>query len=74
MTSSITSAVTYSCFIMFSRTCRNQNGDDTEETADMECSPYAVGSGEEEIKFRSKQDTLKQEDQEKSTDVYSDVI
>ncbi|KAB5526006.1 hypothetical protein PHYPO_G00146720 [Pangasianodon hypophthalmus] len=52
---------------------RNQNGDDTEDTADMECSPYAVGSGEEEIKFRSKQDTLKQEAQEKSTDIYSVV-
>ncbi|MCJ8747392.1 hypothetical protein PDJAM_G00153020 [Pangasius djambal] len=57
---------------MFSRNCRNQNGADTEETADMECSPYAVGSGEEEIKFGSKQDTLKQE--EKSTDVYSVVM
>ncbi|KAF4091090.1 hypothetical protein AMELA_G00033200 [Ameiurus melas] len=51
---------------------RNQNADDMEEKADMEC-PYAVGSGEEEIKFRSQGDALKQEGQEESRDLYSVV-
>ncbi|XP_053472573.1 uncharacterized protein LOC128602668 [Ictalurus furcatus] len=51
---------------------RNQDADDTEEKADMEC-PYAVGCGEEEIKFRSQGDTLKQEGQEESRDLYSVV-
>lgn len=49
---------------------RNQNADDTEEKADMEC-PYAVGCGEEEIKFRSQGDTLKQEGHEESRALYS---
>ncbi|XP_060715723.1 uncharacterized protein LOC132839011 isoform X1 [Tachysurus vachellii] len=51
---------------------RNQQGDDMEETADVECSPYAVGSGEEVVKFKCKQDALNQKDQEEST-VYSVV-
>lgn len=34
-------------------------------------SPYAVGSGEDEIKFRSKQDDLKQGGQEESSAFYS---
>ncbi|XP_053532716.1 uncharacterized protein LOC108259101 isoform X2 [Ictalurus punctatus] len=49
---------------------RNQNADDTEEKADIEC-PYAVGCGEEEIKFRSQGDTLKQEGHEESRALYS---
>ncbi|GAA6068484.1 uncharacterized protein LOC125138355 [Tachysurus ichikawai] len=52
---------------------RDQQGGDIEETADVECSPYAVGSGEEVIKFKCKQDALKQKDQEVSTDIYSVV-
>ncbi|XP_047672482.1 uncharacterized protein LOC113636770 isoform X3 [Tachysurus fulvidraco] len=51
---------------------RDQQGGDMEETADVECSPYAVGRGEEVIKFKCKQDALKQKDLEVST-VYSVV-
>ncbi|XP_027013352.2 uncharacterized protein LOC113649662 [Tachysurus fulvidraco] len=50
---------------------RDQQGGDMEEMADVECSPYAVGWGEEVIKFKCKQDALKQKDQEESTDIYS---
>ncbi|KAF7687928.1 uncharacterized protein LOC124379935 [Silurus meridionalis] len=45
---------------------RNQNGEDTKEAADMECSPYAVGIGEEEITFKSKREAIKQGGEEEA--------